>query len=91
MSSFIVPVKAKFSATSWLSNFGHNTPGVSNNSIFSLIRIHCFCFVTPGLFPTPAVVLFDILLIKEDLPTFGIPKYHCPNFSSNSSFFSLFL
>lgn len=66
MSSFIVPVNAKFNATSWLSNLGHKTPGVSNNSILSLILIHCFCFVTPGLFPTPAVVLFEILFIKDD-------------------------
>ena len=65
--SFIVPVNASFNATSSLSNFGHNTPGVSNNSIFSFIRIHCFCFVTPGLFPTSAVVLFAILFINDDL------------------------
>ena len=68
------PVNAKFNATSWLSNLGHKTPGVSNNSILSLILIHCFCFVTPGLFPTPAVVLFEILFIKDDFPTFGIPS-----------------
>ena len=51
-----------------IPNLGHKTPGVSNNSILSLILIHCFCFVTPGLFPTPAVVLFEILFIKDDFP-----------------------
>lgn len=69
----MLPVNAKLRATSSLSNFGHNTPGVSNNSILSFILIHCFCLVTPGLFPTPAVLLFEIRLIKEDFPTFGIP------------------
>lgn len=91
MSSLMVPVKAKFKATFSLSNFGHKTPGVSNNSILSLIRIHCFCLVTPGLFPTPAVVLLEIRLINEDFPTFGIPKYHRSNFSSYSSFIGLCL
>ena len=74
ISSFIVPVKHKFNATSSLSNFGHNTPGVSSNSILSFIRIHCFCFVTPGLFPTPADVLFAILFMNDDFPTLGIPS-----------------
>lgn len=91
MSSLIVPVKARFKATSWLSNLGHKTPGVSSNSILSLMRIHCFCLVTPGLFPTPAVVLLEIRLMKEDLPTLGIPKYHGSDFSSNSSFAYLVL
>lgn len=89
ISSLMVPVKAKFNAISSLSNFGHNTPGVSNNSILSLIRIHCFCLVIPGLFPTPAVVLLEIRLMKEDFPTFGIPKYHGSYFSSYSSFICL--
>ena len=89
ISSLMVPVNARFKATSSLSNFGHSTPGVSNNSILSLMRIHCFCLVTPGLFPTPAVVLFEIRLIKDDFPTFGIPKYHGSYFSSDSSFISL--
>ena len=73
MSSLIVPVIAKCIPTSSLSNFGHNTPGVSNSSILSFILIHCFCFVTPGLFPTSADVFFAILFINEDFPTFGIP------------------
>ena len=38
------------------------------------MRIDCFCFVTPGLFPTFAVVLFVILFINDDFPTFGIPN-----------------
>lgn len=84
----MLPVYAKFNPTSSLSNLGHKTPGVSSNSILLLIRIHCFCFVTPGLFPTIADVFLEILFIKEDLPTFGIPKYHNPYVFSNSAFLS---
>ena len=73
-SSFIVPVYAKFNATFSSPNFGHNTPGVSSNSIPSSNLIHCFCLVTPGLFPTCAATFLDALLIKEDFPTFGIPS-----------------
>ena len=73
-SSFIEPVYAKFSATVSSSNFGHKTPGVSSNSILLAILTHCFCFVTPGLFPTIVVFLLHSLFINDDFPTFGIPS-----------------
>ena len=72
--SFIVPVNAKFNATSLFSNLGHSTPGVSNSSMFSLIRIHWFFCVTPGLFSTCKDVFLAILFINDDFPTLGIPR-----------------
>ena len=70
----MLPIKAKFKATLLSLNFGHKTPGVSNKSIFSLTLIHCFFFVTPGLFPTSNLFDFTTLFINDDFPTFGIPR-----------------
>ena len=46
---------------------------MSNNSIFLFNLIHCFPFVTPGLFPVFVQAFPTRLLIKVDFPTFGIP------------------
>ena len=73
MLSFIPPVIARCKPITWSSNFGHNTPGVSNNSKSWLILIHCCTLVTPGLSPTAVTLLPTKALIKVDLPTLGIP------------------
>ena len=67
------PMNASFSPTSWSSNFGQRMPGVSRSSTFLFSRIHCFPFVTPGLFPVLAHDFHARELIKVDFPTFGIP------------------
>ena len=47
---------------------------INESYILLDILIHCFCFVTPGLFPTIADVFLEILFINEDFPTLGIPR-----------------
>ena len=68
-------------------------PGVSSSSTFLLSRIHCFPFVTPGLFPVLVQAFPARLLIKVDLPTLGMPttmartgRFRMPLFLSLSIF-----
>ncbi len=91
--SFMEPISASFRPTSWFSNFGHKIPGVSRSSsdLFSLI--HCFPFVTPGLFPVFVHAFPAKELIKVDFPTLGIPttiartgRFKMPRFLSRSIF-----
>ena len=48
-------------------------PGVSSSSTLLLSLIHCFPFVTPGLFPVLAQAFPAYELINVDFPTFGMP------------------
>ena len=93
ISSLMEPMSASRSPIFWSSNFGHKMPGVSNSSRFLLSRIHCFPFVTPGLFPVLAHAFPAKELINVDLPTFGIPttmartgRLMMPRFLSRSIF-----
>ena len=87
------PIIARCSPTCWFSNFGHRIPGVSRSSSCLLRRIHCFPFVTPGLFPVFAQALPAYALINVDFPTFGIPttiartgRFRMPRLRSRSIF-----
>ena len=72
-------------------------PGVSSSSIPLSTLIHCFPRVTPGLSPAMAAFRPARLLMKVDLPTFGMPtaikrifrplcpfRFHSLIFSSSS-------
>lgn len=93
ISSLIEPINASRSPTVWSSNFGQRIPGVSKSSTFLFKRIHCFPFVTPGLFPVLAQAFPASALINVDFPTFGIPttiartgRFKIPRFLSLSIF-----
>ena len=71
--SLTAPVKASLSPTVLSSNFGQRTPGISSSSVLSSRVTHCFPRVTPGRSSTLARLEPARRLMKEDLPTFGIP------------------
>ena len=70
----MAPVIASLNPTSGSSNFGHKTPGVSRSSKFFPMVIHCLPLVTPGLSAVRTAFMPNKRLIRDDLPTFGIPK-----------------
>ena len=73
-SALMALVRASSSPTSWLSNFGQRMPGVSSSSSPESMLIHCLPRVTPGLSPAMAALRPATLLMKVDLPTFGMPR-----------------
>ena len=70
----MAPVNASFSPTVWSSNFGQRMPGVSSRSSAAPILIHCFARVTPGLSAAFALTAPARRLMRDDLPTFGMPR-----------------
>ena len=77
ISSLMDPKNASLRPTDWSSNFGHRIPGVSRSSTCLFRRIHCFPFVTPGLFPVLAQAFPASALINVDFPHIRNPNDHC--------------